>query len=117
MDIIFSNKEGDFDAFSIFIKKMEKKLGKPLISIRSDHGIDHNFSASRTPQQNSVVERKNRTLEDMSRTMMIAGNIAKYLLAEAISTACYIANRCMSRPLLDKTPYELLKGRKANIFI
>jgi len=77
-----ASKEESFDTFSVFIKKMEKTLGLSLISIRYDHGtefenakfiefcsshgIDHNFSAPRTPQQNGVVERKNRTLEDMA---------------------------------------------------
>ena len=51
----------------------------------------------------------------MARTMMLAANVAKNLWAEAISTAAYIINRCMIRPMLEKTPYELLKGRKPNI--
>jgi len=73
------------------------------------------LSAPRTPQQNGVVERKNGTSEDMAITMMIANNLEKNLWAEAISTACYIINRCMTRPILEKTPYKLLKGRKPNI--
>ena len=62
-----------------------------------------------------MVERKNRTLQEMARTMMIASKIANQFWAEAINTACYTINRCMTRPLLEKTPYELLKGRKPNI--
>ena len=53
-------------------------------------------------------------MEDIARTIMIAANVAKNLWAKAISTAAYIINRCMIRPLLEKTPYELLKGRKPN---
>ena len=109
----------------------KKKYWKQLKAIRSDHGtefenskfaqycdyhgVDHNFSAPRTPQQNGVVERKNRTLQEMARTMMITSKITNQFLAEAINTACYTINRCMTRPLLEKTPYELLKGRKPNI--
>ncbi|XP_070008199.1 uncharacterized protein [Nicotiana sylvestris] len=105
--------------------------GNQLASIRSDHGtefknskfvefcdkngIDHNFSAPRIPQQNGVVERKNRTVKDMARTMLLSSKLPHSFWAEAVNTACYIINRCMTRPLVEKTPYELLKGRKPNI--
>ena len=62
-----------------------------------------------------MVGRKNRTLQEMARTMMIASKITNQFWAEAINTTCYTTNRCMTRPLLEKTPYELLKGRKPNI--
>jgi len=81
----------------------------------SEHGVEHKFSAPRTPQQNGVVEWKNRTLEDMTRTMLIASGIARNFWAETLNTSCYIINRCMIKPILNKTPYELFKGRKPNI--
>jgi len=62
-----------------------------------------------------VVECKNRTLEDMTRTMLIASGLVRNFWAEALNTSCYISNRCMIRPILNKTPYELFKGRKPNI--
>ncbi|XP_069143555.1 uncharacterized protein [Solanum lycopersicum] len=84
-----------------------EKIQQRNSCIRSDHGlefensqflqfcttngIEHNFSAPRTPQQNGVVERKNRTLEDIARTI------------------------CMIRSVLNKTPYELIKGKKPNL--
>ena len=77
--------------------------------------VKHNFSAPRIPQQNGVVERKNRTLEGMTRTMLIASVLARNFWAEALNTSCYIINRCMIRPILNKTPYKLFKGRKPNI--
>ena len=80
-----------------------------------DNGIDHNFSAPRTPQQNGVVERKNRVLEELGRTMINEHNLPKYFWADAINTACYVLNRILICPILNKTPYELLKGRKPNI--
>ena len=44
----------------------------------NEHGYDHNFSAPRIPQQNGVVERKNRTLKEMARTMLCENNLPKY---------------------------------------
>ena len=102
-----------------------------IVSIRSDHGgefqnekfekycfengIHHNFSAPRTPQQNGVVERKNRSLEEGARTLLNETNLPKYVWADAVSTVCYALNRLLLRPILKKTPYELYKGRKPNI--
>ena len=51
----------------------------------------------------------------MTRTMFIASGLARNFWAEALNTSCYIINRCMIRPILNKTPYELFKGRKPNI--
>ena len=77
--------------------------------------MDHNFSTPRTLQQNGVVERKNQTLEDMTRTMLIASGLPRNFWAEALNLSCYTVNRCIIRPILNKTPYKLLKGRKPNI--
>ena len=81
----------------------------------NEHGVDHNLSALRTPQLNGTVECKNWTLEDMTRTMHIASGLPRKFWAEVLNTSCYIINRCMIRPILNKTPYELFKGRKPNI--
>ena len=51
----------------------------------------------------------------MARTMLIASSLPRNFWAEAVNTACYIINRVMIRSILNKTPYELLKGRKPNI--
>ncbi|XP_015075493.1 uncharacterized protein LOC107019547 [Solanum pennellii] len=77
-----------------------------------ENGISHNFSAPRTPQQNGVVERKNRTLVNIARTMIIESNLPQGFRAEAVNTACHVTNRCLIRSLLNKTPYELLNHRK-----
>lgn len=79
------------------------------------HGIEHNFSAPRTPQQNEVFERKNRSLEELARTMLNESSLPKYFWADAVNIACYVSNRVLIRPILLKTPYELYKGRKPNI--
>ena len=81
----------------------------------NEYGISHNFFAPRTPQKNGVVERKNRTLEEMARTMLIASGLPRNFWAEAVNTACYILNRVLIRPITSKTPYELFKGVKPNI--
>ena len=75
----------------------------------------HNFSAPRTPQQNGVVERKNRSLEELARTMLSESSLPKYFWADAVSTSCYVMNRVLIWPILKKTPYELFNGRKPNI--
>ncbi|CAM8947603.1 unnamed protein product [Rhodiola kirilowii] len=51
----------------------------------------------------------------MTRTMLIESRLARSFWAEAMNAACYVLNRCYLRPILNKTPYELLKGRKPNI--
>ena len=81
----------------------------------NENGIDHNFSTLRTPQQNGVVERKNRTLEEMARTMLCENSQPKYFWAAAIHTACYNVNWVMIRPIIKETPYELWKWRKPNV--
>jgi transposase InsO family protein len=58
-----------------------------------EEGIKHEFSSPYTPQQNGVVERKNRTLLDMARTMLDEYKIPDQFWAEAINTACYSINR------------------------
>ena len=58
---------------------------------------------------------KNRSLQEMARTMLHENNLAKHFWVEAVNTACYVQNRIYIRPLLNKTAYELFKGRKPNI--
>ena len=57
------------------------------------HGIHHEFSAPRTPQQNGVAKRKNRHVQEMARTMLNTHNLPKSLRAEAVHIACYTINR------------------------
>ncbi|KAJ6808143.1 uncharacterized protein M6B38_168670 [Iris pallida] len=78
------------------------------------HGYLHEFFCPRTPQQNRVVERKNRTLSEMARVMLNQFSLPRYLWAEAVNTACYILNRVLIRPISKKTPYELWFDRTPN---
>jgi hypothetical protein len=80
-----------------------------------DEGIKHEFSFPYTPQQNGVVERKNRTLLDMARTMLDEYKTSDRFWAEAINTACYAINRLYLHRILKKTSYELLTGKKPNV--
>ncbi|GJS90064.1 retrovirus-related pol polyprotein from transposon TNT 1-94 [Tanacetum coccineum] len=126
------NKTEAFEEFEIFSKMIQNKLGCSIVSIRTDHGrefdnevqfgnycelngISHNFSAPRTPQSNGVVERKNRTLQEMSRTMLNEQSIPQKFWCNAVDTSTYIINRISIRHILGKTPYELLRGRKPNL--
>ena len=80
-----------------------------------EFGIRHQFSAKYTPQSNGLVERKNRTLIDMARSMLSEYNVSQSIWAEAINMACYCSDRLYCHPLKEKTLYELLNGRKHNI--
>jgi hypothetical protein len=73
------------------------------------------FSSPYTPQKNGVVERKNRTLLDMARTMLDEYKTPDRFWAEAINTACYSINWLYLRRILKKTSYELLTGKKLNV--
>ena len=86
-------------------------MNLPIVLVRSDngrecdqlgfqsfcekYGISHNFSTPGTPQQNSVVDWKNRTLEEMARTMLIENGLAKHYWAELINTTNYVLNKCL----------------------
>ena len=78
-------------------------------------GIKHEVSTTYTPQQNGVVERKNRTLITLARTMLDEYNTPETLWVEAINTTCYASNRLFLQKFLGKTPYELLNGKKLGV--
>jgi hypothetical protein len=80
-----------------------------------DKGIKHEFSSPYTPQQNGVVERKNRTLLDMARTMLDEYKIPDRFWAKAINTACYSINQLYLHRILKKTSYRLLTGKNLNV--
>ena len=71
------------------------------------HGIKRQFSAEKTPQQNGVVKRKNRTVREASRTMLNEAKLSDAYWREAVYTAVYILNRGQLGVNKDKTPYEL----------
>nr|GEY00802.1 putative ribonuclease H-like domain-containing protein [Tanacetum cinerariifolium] len=75
-------------------------------------GIKREFSNVRTPQQNIVAKRKNRTLIKAARTMLADSLLPIPFWAKAVNTACYVQNRVLVTEPYNKTPYELLIGRE-----
>nr|GEV43549.1 retrovirus-related Pol polyprotein from transposon TNT 1-94 [Tanacetum cinerariifolium] len=73
--------------------------------------IKREFSNARTPQQNGVAERRNRTLIEAARTMLADAKLPVTFWAEAVNTACYVQNRVLINKSQNKTPYELFNGR------
>nr|GFA67724.1 retrovirus-related Pol polyprotein from transposon TNT 1-94 [Tanacetum cinerariifolium] len=73
-------------------------------------GIKREFSVPRTPQQNGIAERKNRTLIEAARTLLADSLLPIPFWAEAVNTACYVQNRILATKPHNKTPYELLHG-------
>ncbi|GJX26375.1 putative ribonuclease H-like domain-containing protein [Tanacetum coccineum] len=74
-------------------------------------GILRQFSVARTPQQNGVAERRNRTLIEAARTMLADSKLPTTFWAEAVNTACYVQNRVLVVKPHNKTSYELFHGR------
>ncbi|GJV57550.1 putative ribonuclease H-like domain-containing protein [Tanacetum coccineum] len=110
-----------------FIRQIENQLNQKVKTIRCDNGtefknrdiiefcglkgIKREYSNARTPQQNGVAERKNRTLIEAARTMLADSFLPNTFWAEAVSTACYVLNRVLVTKPHNKTPYELLLGK------
>nr|GFB67164.1 hypothetical protein [Tanacetum cinerariifolium] len=74
--------------------------------------IHHQTSVARTPEQNDVVERRNRTLVEAARTMLSAAKVLLFFWAEAITTACFTQNLSLVIPRHEKTPYHIINDRK-----
>ena len=119
------------EVFKRFSSRASTNFGVKIKHIRSDNGtefknsglddyldelgITHELSAPYTPQQNGVVERKNRTLAEMARTMLDEYKTARHFWIEAIDTACHIINRVYLHKFFKKTAYELLTDKKPNV--
>ena len=97
------------DIFAIF------KTNTRIDELCDEFGIRHQFSTKYTPQSNDLVERKNRTFIDMTRSMLSEYNMSQSFWAKAINMSCYCSNCLYCHPLKEKTPYELFNGRKPNI--
>ncbi|GJZ58124.1 putative ribonuclease H-like domain-containing protein [Tanacetum coccineum] len=114
-----------------FITQIENLVDKKVKIIRCDNGtefknrvmsefcekkgIKREFSVARTPQQNGVAERRNRTLIEAARTMLADSKLPTTFWAEAVNTACYVQNRVLVVKPHNKTPYELFRGRTPSL--
>nr|GEW48008.1 hypothetical protein [Tanacetum cinerariifolium] len=76
---------------------------------------DSSPSVARTPEQNGVVERRNRTLVEAARTMLSAANVPLFFWAEAIATTCFTQNRSLVIPRHEKTPYHIINDQKPSV--
>nr|GEY02413.1 retrovirus-related Pol polyprotein from transposon TNT 1-94 [Tanacetum cinerariifolium] len=77
--------------------------------------IFHQKTVPRTPQQNEVVKRRNRTIVEAARTMLIFSKASMFLWVEAVATACYTQNRSLIHTRYNKTPYELVHNKKPDL--
>jgi transposase InsO family protein len=101
------------------VKKIRSDNGSEFKNLQVEEylveeGVKHEFSAPYTPQQNGVVERKNRTLIDMARTMLGEFKTPERFWSEAVNTACHAINMLYLHRLLKKTSYELLTESSTN---
>lgn len=117
--------------FKKFVAAAQNKLDCTVSTLRSDwggeyisqdfqefldeRGIDHQYSAPHTPQQNGIAERLNRTIVEMARCMLHARKVPRYFWPEAFKTAVYIKNRCHHRTLGHISPFEKLFETKPDI--
>ncbi|GJX25107.1 retrovirus-related pol polyprotein from transposon TNT 1-94 [Tanacetum coccineum] len=129
--IFFRSKDKATEAIIKCIKNIQVRLNATVHNIRTDNGtkfvnqtlhefyvnvgISHQTSVACTPQQNGVVERRNWTLVESSRTMLIFSKALLFLWAEAINTACYTQNRSLICLRYNKTPYEIIEDKKLDL--
>jgi hypothetical protein len=131
LGVLFAGKSQTQETLKRFLRRAQNEFEIRIKKIRSDNGtefkhsqiegfleeegIKHEFSSSYTRQQNSVVERKNRTLLDMARTMLDEYKTPYQFWVEAINIACYSINRLYLHQILKKTSYELLTCKNPNV--
>ncbi|GJT77045.1 retrovirus-related pol polyprotein from transposon TNT 1-94 [Tanacetum coccineum] len=103
----FLRSKDETPAFIInLLKQLQVGLNKTVRFVRTDNGTEF---------QNGVVERRNHTLVEAARTMLIFFKAPLSLWAEAVATACYTQNRSLIHTLHDKTPYELVHDKKPDL--
>ncbi|GKC44250.1 putative ribonuclease H-like domain-containing protein [Tanacetum coccineum] len=126
--LFLATKDGTSGILKYFITRVENQIDQRVKVIMCDNETDfknkemnqfckrecikREFSVARTPQQNRVTERKNRTLIEAARIMLADYKLLTTFWAEAVNTSCYVQNRVLVTKLHNKTPYELFLGRK-----
>ena len=128
---LLKNKNDAFDAFKRLRALVETSPEKKIITFRTDNGgeftsrefnqycdkagIIRHFSAPYSPQQNGVVERRNRTLIEMSRSLLKEMNMPNHFWGEAVRHATYLINRLPTRDVTGITPYEAWSKEKPHV--
>nr|GEZ55929.1 putative ribonuclease H-like domain-containing protein [Tanacetum cinerariifolium] len=121
---VLEHKDATYPILRDFINLVENQLNKKIKAIRCDNGtefknahmielcgskgIKNEYSNARTPLQNRVAERKNRTLIKAARTMLADSKLPTMFWTEAVRSACYVMNRVLVTSPHNKTPYALL---------
>ncbi|GJT19316.1 putative ribonuclease H-like domain-containing protein [Tanacetum coccineum] len=124
---ILATKDETSGILKAFIIRIENLVDHKVKVIRCDNGTEfknremtqfcemkgimRQYSVARTPQQNGVAERRNRTLIEAARTMLADSKLPTTFWAKAVNTACYVQNRVLVIKPHNKTPYELFHGR------
>ena len=120
--ILLRSKSDALKHIKALCTRLQNKKRLKIDRIQSDHGkefensymksfctrsgISQEFSAPITPQQNGVIERKKRVIQEMAKAMLHNKDVARNLWGEAVSIACYTVNRVYFRSGTKKTPYE-----------
>ncbi|KAF5759182.1 putative RNA-directed DNA polymerase [Helianthus annuus] len=129
---LFSKTKSDaLSFFKVFKALAENQAGSMIKTIRTDrggeycshefqnylkeNGIHHQLTTSYTPQQNGVAERKNRTLMELSRSMLRMKNLSHSYWAEVVACAAYLINRAITKSIPNITPQEAWSGRKPSV--
>ena len=126
-----TQKSEAFSKFLEFKAYVEKESGKEIKCLRTDrggefiykrfwnyckdNGIRRQLSVRRSPQQNGVAERKNRSIAEIARSMMKAKGLPNDFWAEAVNSAVYLLNRSPTKAVLNMTPYDAWFERKPDI--
>ncbi|GKD87118.1 putative ribonuclease H-like domain-containing protein [Tanacetum coccineum] len=112
-----ATKDETSEILKTLITGIENQINHKVKIIRCDNGtefknndmnqfcgmkrIKREFSVSKTPQQNRVAKRKNRTLIEAARTMLADSLLPTAFWAKAVNTACYVQNRVLgTKPVL-----------------
>jgi len=128
---LIKSKDEALSAFKRFKLFAEKQTGHKIKHIQSDNGteyrnrafdefleeqgISRRLTVTHTSEQNGVAERRNRTLVETARCLLIQSGLPPSFWGEAVNTANYIRNRCPSRSVEGKTPFEMWTGRTPDV--
>lgn len=125
------HKDQVFERFQHWKALVEKSSGKKLKTLRTDNGgeytstkfetylrsegVRHELTVAKTPEQNGVAERMNRTLIESVRSMLAGAKLPQKFWAEVLSTAVYLRNRSPTTAVQGMTPVEAWTGKKPDV--